>query len=301
MKMTTVITRWIIGLAGLLALVALGATGCTASKTSEEPAALLEKGWYDYGQGDFDLAIERFEAVVATAPKDSSEHFDALYGLATTWNLRRPKQDTELASEFYEQIIAEAPDSDLAAWSRLALARIKHLVPVGQDPDYDAVRSAYEDVITQHPDHLAAGEAFLYLQATYLQEMTPASARKVAKDVQQYIADNPDSPFLSPCYSILATCYEVLNQPEKRLQCELKAYEYAEVDPTNPFQDNSWRYWMLATLAEFGAGDFDTARTYYKKLLEEYPLDIRKYAVMQALERMDKLEEEIRNEIKKGS
>ena len=172
-----------------------------------------------------------------------------------------------------------------------------HLVPVGQDPDYDQVRAAYEAVISRYPGHMAAEEAFLYLQSTYVQQMDETSARLVIQQVEDFITTHPESKYRSPAYSILATCYEVLKDGENRLACELKAYETAEIDPKNPFQDNSWRYWLLGTMAEFDAGDFDLARKFYHQLLDEYPQDIRKYGAQQALKRMDRVEAEIRAEL----
>ena len=44
-------------------------------------------------------------------------------------------------------------------------------------------------------------------------------------------------------------------------------------------------------------GDFDTARKYYRKLIEEYPTDIRMYGAKQALKRMDEVEGKIRGEM----
>jgi len=61
--------------------------------------------------------------------------------------------------------------------------------------------------------------------------------------------------------------------------------------------DKAWRYWKLATVAEFEAGDFDLARKFYRLLIEEYPQDIRKYASRQALERMDRIESRMRAEL----
>ena len=54
------------------------------------------------------------------------------------------------------------------------------------------------------------------------------------------------------------------------------------------------RYWQVATTAEFLAGRLDVARTYYQKLIDEYPLDYRKFGARQALARMDRLEQNLR-------
>ena len=92
----------------------------------------------------------------------------------------------------------------------------------------------------------------------------------------------------------MAVSYQTLNMPEERLRAEEQSLETTEVDPTNPFTEFAWQYWNLATIAEFEVGDFDTARKYYRKLIEEYPTDIRLYGAKQALKRMDEVEAKIR-------
>jgi len=285
----------------VMLLLAVGLCNCAQKKEAKDSSTRLKQAWHNYQLGEFKKAIVNFNLALEITPATDPLYPDILYGLATTWNLRRPGQDIDLAADYYNKIVEGAPDSNLAGWALLALARMQHLVPVGEDPDYEQVRNAYQKVIQTYPGHAAADEAFLYLQASRVQELEEASALQVVEDVTAFIQTNPDSKFISPCYSILATCYEILGQPEKRLEAELHAYQTAEIDPTNPFQDNSWRYWMLATLAEFGVGDFETARLYYQKLLDEYPQDMRKYAAKQALIRMDKLEDQIRQELKQGS
>ena len=81
----------------------------------------------------------------------------------------------------------------------------------------------------------------------------------------------------------------------------MKALETLERDPRNPFYDMAWRYWLLATTAEFEAGDFAVAREFYQKLLDEYPQDVRCYGAQQGLKRMDEMEARIRDELRGAS
>jgi hypothetical protein len=60
--------------------------------------------------------------------------------------------------------------------------------------------------------------------------------------------------------------------------------------------ENSTDYWSIAVVAEFEAGDFDTARKYYKLLMGEYPRDRRNFGALKAIERMNALEEKLRME-----
>ena len=280
----------------IVALLAVAAGVCACAK---RPAAGAREGgiqaaWLDYSLSEFDLAVEKFEAALASAAPGSDERLQALYGLATTWNLRRPGEDLDKARGLYEQVLEEAPQHDVAAWSLLGLARTKHLVPVGEDPDYPAVYRAYQEVIDRFPGHLAAEEAFIYLQAALISTLKEKETRQALAALEGFVKD-PSKKFIGPAYSLMAVSYQTLNMPEERLWAEQKSLETTEVDPTNPFTEFAWQYWNLATIAEFEVGDFDTARKYYRKLIEEYPTDIRMYGAKQALKRMDEVEAKIRS------
>ncbi|MFH0881287.1 MAG: tetratricopeptide repeat protein, partial [Lentisphaerota bacterium] len=201
----------------------------------------------------------------------------------------------EKASTIYQQIIDTHPESDLAAWSLLGLSRLKHLVPVGQDPDYSAVMKAYDGVIARYPQHLAAKEAFIYKMAVLISTLQEKETRQALAELEKFV-QNPSQEFVGPAYSLIAVGYTTLNQPEKRLEAEEHSLATTEVDPTNPFTEFTWQYWNVATIAEFELGDFATARKYYNKLIAEYPQDIRIYGAKQALKRMDNLEAQLRAE-----
>jgi tetratricopeptide (TPR) repeat protein len=271
----------------LTAAALLLPSGCRRP-AAQDPAALLKAGWDRYRLGEFDAAVSDFEHALrlAAAPQRQA----VLYGLATTWNLRRPDQDAKRAAGYYRQVIELAPESDLAAWSLLALARLQHLVSVVEEPNYAAVREAYQAVVRQFPDHLAGHEAFVYLQATYVATLRPEDLRRAETNLLAFVEEHPSSGFLSAAYSLLCACYENLQRPDRWLWAEIKAFETAETDPTNPMQENSWSYWRIASVAEFEAGEFAVAREFYSRLISEYPEDIRVYAAKQALERMDAVE-----------
>ena len=282
-------------LTSILATV-LAVSGCAKRHEALSPKAALEAGWQDYRLGEFDRATARFDEAGAATSGATDEHLQALYGQATTWNLRRPGEDPVKAKALFEEIIRLAPTNEMAAWSTLALARMKHLVPVGEEPDYVAVRAAYQEVIDKFPGHLAAKEAFLYLNATLAATLKDKETRQAVASLEAYVNQADESVFVGTCCSLLANCYTTLDEPEKRLAIEIRALTRMELDPQNPFNDLAWAYWNIATIAEFEVGDFDVAREYYHKLIEEYPTDIRKYGSKLALKRMDDLEARLRTE-----
>ena len=280
-------------LAGLLAL-GLFACGKKTAGGGDAPA-LIADGWTAYRLSEFQNAVLAFESARAAAEKGSDDWAMATYGLATTWDLRRPGEDPKQASQLYQEILAAAPESPMVPWTELALARQMHLVPVGQEPDYAAVNKAYQHILDQFPGHLAAKEAFLYLQSIQLAKLESKSTRAAVAKLEEFVA-REKKEFLSPAWSLLAVGYTTLGDQEKRLLAEKNSFETTEVDPSDPFIEFAWAYWNLGTIAEFEVGDFALARQYYQLLIDKYPKDIRVYGCKQALARMDALEAKIRAE-----
>lgn len=261
---------------------------------AEDPGFLVNRAWQDFMGGEFDTAARGFEATIRSAGKDAPERLLALYGLASVWNLRGSGPDPVRAEKLYREVIAAAPKSDAAAWSLLALARMKHLVATGVEPDYPAVRKAYGEVIAAFPGHPAAEEAFIHSQATLVATLAPADATTALAALQTFLKSNPAPKFSSPAWGLVAECHRTLGDPDARLRAELESLRTREIDPTNPWSDHAAVYWKIATIAEFEAGDFRVARTHYKKLIEEYPTDNRKFGAKQALIRMDEQERRLR-------
>ena len=282
--------RRAIFIVGLIVAAAWGLSARAADPVAEQ----LASGWETYRLNEFDRAQRFFTEALRLAPAGSDARLQALYGLGTTWNLRRPGEDREKAAGYYRQILDAAPESDVGAWTALALARMKHLVPVGKDPDLNEVRLAYREVMRRYPGHLVAKEAFIYSMSTYIATLEEAQTRYAIANLQRFVRQPGAHEFLQPAWSLMAVGYTTLKQPEQRLFAEIRSLKTTEVDPANPFNEFAWAYWNIATLAEFEVGDFATARAYYQRLLREYPNDKRVYGVKQALKRMDEVEAKLR-------
>src|SRR5258708_7127045 len=87
---------------------------------------------------------------------------------------------------------------------------------------------------------------------------------------------------------------ETSRTPSRAIECMVKARGDREVCPSNPIDDRSTAYWNIAYAAEFEAGNFARAREYYRRLMNEYPQDVRIFGVRKAFERMDAIEEALR-------
>jgi tetratricopeptide (TPR) repeat protein len=277
----------------IIALLLLASTGHPSARAATTAEALAS-GWETYRLSEFDRSIRFFEEALHQAKTGSIERAQALYGLGTVWNLRRPGEDRKKAETFYRQSLAESPTGEVAAWTSLALARMQHLVPVGEEPDLPAVRLAYENVIRDHPDHLVAREAFIYKMATFIASLEETQTRYAIANLQRFVRRPGAREFLQPAWSLMAVGHTTLNEQEQRLYAEIMALKTTELDPSNPFTEFAWAYWNIATIAEFEVGDFALARAYYRRLIEQYPRDIKVYGAREALKRMDEVEEKLR-------
>ena len=280
------------------ALVGLAlAAGCGRSAAPPDAAALLQEGWNKFRLGEYDQSLKMFDRALAMPELAAEARVQALHGKATVCDLRQPvpSQDDEQAAALYREVIAANPEHDLAAWSSLALARMQHLLPVDQEPDLAAVRAAYQEVIDRYPRHLAGQEALIHQQSTLIMTLDTNDTRAAVANLEKFLQTQPDTRFAAAAWALLAQGFETLGEPDRQLEARIREIETLEIDPSSPAaSDLSLRYWQVATTAEFLAGRLDLARTYYRKLIDEYPLDYRKFGAKQALARMDRLEESLR-------
>ncbi|OGV72156.1 MAG: hypothetical protein A3K18_21125 [Lentisphaerae bacterium RIFOXYA12_64_32] len=258
----------------------------------ENPAATdpFTHGWKMFRMAEFSAAEKAFEQARRAAKSGTEAMTQALYGLALVNWLRTPDSDKVKAKAFFEQIIREFPEHDLAVWSQLALVRMRHVVPVGETPDYAAVCVDYEAIYAAHPGHPAAMEAFAYAQEARMISFKPEDVRAAVAALQAFVQTNPDLHFTSWVWDLLARGYRILDDGDAQLNAKLMVLKTKELDPSNPRMDNSNLYWEIATLAQFEVGDLATAKEFYQKLRTEYPRDMRNFAARRNLESIDKIE-----------
>jgi tetratricopeptide (TPR) repeat protein len=252
-------------------------------------------GWNLYRMGDFTSAIAAFEKAEDAAGNNPLTRATAFYGLGVTWDLRRPNEDRAKAREYYQQAIQAAPESDVAAWSQLALARMEELRPIGETTTQEAARAAYQAVIEKYPGHPAAQEAFLYQQAMALATLDPESAKTALATLHHFLANNPSSKYASKAWKLMQAADTTLGRTSQEVEASFRGNETREIDPQNPNADLSAYYWWMATVCEFRLGDFEQAANYYQLLIREYPTDFRAFGSKQALSRMERVEAAVRS------
>jgi tetratricopeptide (TPR) repeat protein len=288
-----------------IALIGCGAilgffllAGCAPEERNDDTTKLIIEGWKFFKWTDFNKSEEVFNDALENSNVNSGEYLQALYGLATVWNLRRPDNNPELAAEYYRKIIASVPESDLAAWSQLALVRMEHLVAVGHKVDRDKVIAAYEKVIKEFPGTSVAIEALIYQQLLELQRFDEKTTKAVVKKLKFFANAHPDSNYTYMAWWLVASGYEQLNDYKEMVTALEKELETIQCGPK---QKLSWTYWKIATISKFELGDFKKSKIYYQKILKEYPKDMTVYGVKAALKDMDELENKLRAELREDA
>jgi tetratricopeptide (TPR) repeat protein len=285
-----------------LLLAAAILSGCGANDSAASGGSVAERidsAWQNYRLNEWSLALRDFESAIADTEPGGGDWAMCQYGIATTWAQRRPGEDPKKAREMYQELLAKAPQSAMAPWTELALARMIHLVPVGQDPDYPEVRKLYKAIEDKYPGHLAAKEAFMYRMSTLIASLDDDLMEEAAAELEKFV-QGESQEFVGSSYSLLSVVYNMTGQQEKRLWAEENAFDKTEVDPADPSVEFAWAYWNLACISEFELGDFARARKYYNELMEKYPSDIRIHGCKSALKRMDDIEARIREDIRLG-
>ncbi len=258
------------------------------------PEEKITEGWNLYRLSEFGEALDVFESVGKSQTRGTEAYLQSLFGQASCWNHRRDGRDTAKAISLYQEVIAEAPSNPLAAWCALDIVRAKHLASADQERDYAKLAQEYGEVYQKYPDTLAGAEAFLYQVRLTLPTASADEARKKLDQITAFLDRSPKTPFHSQLYTLMAEASHRLNEEERRLDYMIKAIEAREVDPRTPFFELSTAYWNIAYAAEFEAGNFELAREYYQRLINEFPRESRVFASRKALARMDAVEAAIR-------
>ena len=275
----------------LCGILAVGFASCQRALPSQDAGEFLREGWNLYRLSEFNAAVKKFQALQKL---DQASQVEGWYGEASCWNHRRDGRDVAKAASLYRQVVERAPDSPLGAWSALDLVRIEHLAPPDQPVNYGKVIEGYEEVHRRYPNSPAGVEALLYSCSLRLAEVNIEDTRRIRARMEAWLQAHPETRFFSEFQRLLAECCHRLGEEQKRLEYLIGSLETREVDAANPVNDRATAYWDIAYAAEFDAGDFGTARAYYRKLIEEYPQDIRVFGIRQAFARMDAVEAAVR-------
>lgn len=277
-----------IGVCGACLLATL--IGCHKDEAPIAATDRISQAWDFYRMAEYTLAVRYFEVASTDPQATADQRLEALYGLGNVWNLRTPEPDIPKARQYFQQVVDTGGDSTWAAWSLLALAQIERLTLLNGKINVEKTSAAYQRVVDRFPNHPAGEEAFLSRQFLQITTFKPADIEKSITELKHFTETHPNSDYLSAAYTLLANAYEEQKRYPDFLAMLIMALKSQKQDATDPTAESVGLLWKIASVAEFKVGDFATARTYYQKLIDEYPIDSRRYAARRALERIARIE-----------
>ncbi len=291
------------GWRGVGVLVVAGlcvAAGCGRGEaevnTSDEA---FRAGWASYGLGDYHKAVYWFEMSSRLATNEA-ERVRGKYALADTWNFRSPGKNEKRAGELYREVVATDPTGAWAPWAALTLVRQDQIKAIDELPDLKTLEKGYTGVMEAYPGHEAADEAFLFLQTARMLRGDAEELGKAVRALEEWVNVRTNSLYLSNGYSQLAQGYLLQSQGRKYINALVTGVNLALRQAQNvnlPLGDQAGNYFKIAMAAQMDAGDFELARMYYEKLMEEYPTDQRVFVAEQHLAKMEAFKEAVRREL----
>lgn len=274
--------------------LACAIVGCRSDSSTDSTASHLETAWQSYRLGEFDRAAALFQELERDTPVNSLAHAEALYGQASVWNTRRDRRNPALAISYYDQVLQTANCGALAAWAALDRVRVDHLAGAETPLDHSALAQRYRAVYLSHPQTPAGQEAQLLALALESTGAAPPVLRARLAEYRQFLETHPGTPFRARIHADMSRIHGDLGEFDLKLQSLILSVEERERPRLGPPEHLAVAYWFIATCAEFDAGDFATARTYYRRLMETYPQDLLVFRCRKALERMDEVEHRVK-------
>lgn len=297
-SMTGCVGKKAISVLLLSAVLGLGFAGCGNPHANLSAEKALEEALHQVSGLRFDNAYDLFAVAEQKAKPGSEMHLKALFGKATCAHQRMPPSATNIAeaTELYRRVIDEAPKSNFAARSMLALARIAEVRDYNGDKiDLNLARQDYEKVISTWPGQPVAGEATLRLGATFIQTYQEEQVRKGIAMLEEYLAAHPDDPLNSAFWQYLGDSYyiplsKLVRDDEKQKQAYrkcLESYQKAEALGWMQRGRQGGIYWRMAVIADRYLHDAPLAAKYYGKIILETPNSGKAYESQLAIRRLN--------------
>jgi len=133
-----------------------------------DPHEAIVYGWDAMSSADYERAEAAFRKAATKSGADSQDHKLAVFGLANSFQHRKPVSDYDTAEKFYSELVAQDKGHDVGAWSALAIARMHHLklYEPGRNSDDTAASRAFRNllIVIVGFSLLAVGSAYALLQ-----------------------------------------------------------------------------------------------------------------------------------------
>jgi tetratricopeptide (TPR) repeat protein len=294
----------------LLLMIALAVAGrflLSAPAWSDDPPT-VETAWKYLRMGRWFDAEKLLKDL--TGSSDRATAAQARFAAANLWQHRRPTPDDTQARAIYESIVTDFPESHVAPWAMLALARMLDIDVLRPDPK--AAAEAYRVLMERYPDSDAAHEAAMHRALAVVavggheadarrqrsargsaeeksqavreaDELLLAAARAARTELENWNRDHPSSVYVPAINSVLAS---ISRYPLADYRAAVGYWRIALKAGPATTGGRRGMTWALATVADRELGDRETAVEFYTKYLQEFPTDANAYRCKEALRRL---------------
>jgi tetratricopeptide (TPR) repeat protein len=239
----------------------------------------------------WDKAYQAFIAIAneeAAKSPNSDRWMQATFGAAVANSHGQPvsKDRVDRSMQLYEALVVARPDSKYAPRSIMNMGRLLELRDYPNDePQYEAAREKYQQVVARWPNDPIASEATLRVAGTYVQAYDAPDFEQVRKGVdvlENWLAEHPKDPYASVMWQYLGDTYFI---PLKEEAKALEAYNQVDALGWTDKGNEGPLLWRAAILAE-RTNNKDRAIYYYTKVITDTPNSGKAYEAQLALKRL---------------
>lgn len=252
---------------------------------------VLDEGWGALRRANYPLAEEKFEQV-SQETSEKSLLAEALYGLALTYQVRRPGGDAQVSAALFERLLKDFGDTSAAPYATLSLARLADLPENEKDRTEEKIEKArelYRSVLEKWPDHLAADEAALRLGQTYLENVGETAAEDKGEAVlQARLKARPENALAAPMHLLLGNFY----YRREAYSRAVKHWIAADGAGIPGLTDKATVYFHIGSVAEHRLKDYRLAAKWYMKIVTDVERDNKYYVALQSAKRCRRLASE---------
>ncbi len=235
---------------------------------------VLGRAWQHMRFYECDQALPLFRQVANRTDKGAPQWVEARYGQALALRHKRPPGEETIgqAVKILSGLIEDYPDSKVAPYAMINLARIYEVRDYYQDPIRPGqAKKVYQRVIDEYDEdehELLIGEATLRLAQCYINSFERGDIEKGISLMKSWIERHPEGLITGIMWAYLGDVYFY---PLKDYKNSVEAYIRAdEMDSLDPGTKGKY-YWRVARLADEELNKRDIAIRYYKKLITDEP------------------------------
>jgi len=282
-------------------LMACCLTACWScgGEVNGTPSELVARGWQNFTLGDFPECEKNFTtALVQAQPAATAkQRHSALLGLASCYQLR-PNPDLALAMATFKKLgEEELPDAKRDAslglgQTTLALTADESITLEARIALLAEARVHFTDVLTNHPDSLAADQAVIHIASSYNMPFVmetagefaapdDATAHRAIAALDARLKQNKRPEMRPVLFMLMGHIHLQLGESREAVSALREAVGEIKVPRTR-----EQLVWQIARLCDRDLKDKKLALEYYELFAREAERSVLRYRAIQKAEKL---------------